>query len=153
MERAVWTPWSDCSSASVFEEEKCINLNGTLVVSDRGYNNDKYQESTVQHADLLNTVKRGPSLCFKFGSTSYKTLRNQRDLSEMGPKTVLMAYRMLGEKRQDFVAYRNGTGRVVFVATTKRGMDGCDWTITSKSGAGRQGMQKDPGSPARSFSQ
>jgi hypothetical protein len=87
----------------------------------------------ARHAELLNTVKRGPSLCFKFGSTSYKMNRQQRDISEQGPKTAFFAKRLLGEngeKTQGLVAYRSGTGRVVFLATTKPGMDNLNWTIT-----------------------
>ena len=55
------------------KDEQVINLKGTTVVSDRGYNNNEYQMNMAKHAQFLNTVKRGPSLCFKFGSTSYKT--------------------------------------------------------------------------------
>ena len=55
---------------------KAIKIGGTDLAGDRGYNDDEYYEFDDQaDLNLLNTMKRGPSLCFKFGDTKYRCNR------------------------------------------------------------------------------
>ena len=58
----------------------------TTLAGDRAYS-DKDFLAMVEKADLgfLNTVKHGPSLLYKYGSTGYKTTIKQIDVLEKGP--------------------------------------------------------------------
>jgi hypothetical protein len=91
----------------------------TTIHGDRGYNDDECFH-LIEGASMgfLNTVKRGPSLAFKFGLTRYNTNREQREISENGPVLSLGAVRSVGSAVCHFVAYRNGTGRVTFLQST-----------------------------------
>jgi hypothetical protein len=96
-----------------------LNFPMTTIHGDRGYNDDECFH-LIEGASMgfLNTVKRGPSLAFKFGLTRYNTNREQRDIPENGPVLSLGAVRSVGSVVCHFVAYRNGTGRVTFLQST-----------------------------------
>jgi len=88
----------------------------TLLGGDRGFNDDEMEKVLMNCLlELFNTVKRGPSLAYKFGNTSYKTSREQRVISEGGPSVSLGATKTVGGRTVFFTAWRNGTGRVVFL--------------------------------------
>jgi hypothetical protein len=90
------------------------------LLGDRAYNEESlFKESVSWEIEHTNTTKRGPSLPFKFGNTSYKACRSQRIIPESGPPVVLGATRAVGGRTAFFVAYRNGTGRVTFLQSTR----------------------------------
>ena len=90
------------------------------LLGDRAYNEESlFKESVSWEIEHTNTTKHGPSLPFKFGNTSYKACRSQRVIPESGPPVVLGATRAVGGRTAFFVAYRNGTGRVTFLQSTR----------------------------------
>jgi hypothetical protein len=90
------------------------------LLGDRGYNEERlFQESLSWQIEHTNTTKHGPMLAFKFGKTSYMAYRHQRVVPESGPPVVLGATRAVGGRTAFFVAYRNGTGRVTFLQSTR----------------------------------
>ena len=96
-----------------------IKFENTMLYGDRGYNDKGYFELVTSYSmDFLNTVKRGPSLPFKFGTTSYKTSISQIDILENGPMNVWGATRSIGEKTGYIVVFRNGVGRVTILQST-----------------------------------
>lgn len=64
---------------------------------------------------VTNTVKRTASLPYKFGDTRYNCVREQTVVPEVGPARVYNARKTIGGNNHYFTAYRNGTGRVVFL--------------------------------------
>ena len=96
-----------------------IKLPRTTMMGDRGYDEREFLEyADKAEMGWMTTTKRGPSLCFKFGNTKYKTCREQRDISENGPVLCLGATRAYGDLTSHLVAYRNGTGRVTFLQSS-----------------------------------
>jgi hypothetical protein len=90
------------------------------LLGNHGYNEEElFHESLSWQIEHTNTTKRGPSLAFKFGNTSYRSSRPQRVIPESGPPVVLGATRAVGGRTAFFVAYRNGTGRVTFLQSTR----------------------------------
>jgi hypothetical protein len=88
---------------------------------DRGYNDNEFDEFIARLLlDILNTVKRSPSLAFKFGNTSYKSNREQCMISENGPALSVGATRNVNGRTLYFTAWRSGTGHVTFLQSSKK---------------------------------
>jgi len=97
-----------------------LSFPDTGLGGDRGYNDEELLECFVRYLlEMLNTVKRSPTLAFTFGKTAYRESREQRKIPEGGPFLSLGATRTLGGRTIHFTAWRNGTGRVTFLQSTK----------------------------------
>ena len=69
------------------EDENKVDMKGTTLACDRGYECDEMQRDYAPAINLetVPTVKRGANMPFKFGHTSYKSTRGQVTISEDGP--------------------------------------------------------------------
>ena len=118
------------------EEDEDVDMKGTTLGADRGYEFDEMQKEFAPKHNLetVRTVKRGASLPFKFGKTSYKSVRIQETIPEAGPRTVFLAQRTLENgKKDNLVLYRSGTGRCTMIASTLPQMDGYHWNLIAKN--------------------
>jgi hypothetical protein len=111
-----------------------MNFPDTDLLGDRGYYDEKYFKTVVDLGlHTTNTVKRSPALAFKFGKTAYMPSREQRSIAEAGPAFSLGATRSIGEKTLHFVMYRNGTGRITFLQSTRPHLAANHWEYVSES--------------------
>ena len=117
------------------EEDHQVDMMGSNLNSDRGYNEEALQFGFAPEVNLnmTSTVKRGPSLPFKFGQTKYKCRRPQRQIPEDGPRTVFLARCSKATPPSNLVLYRSGTGRCTMVSSTLEKMDGSHWNLIAKS--------------------
>lgn len=100
-----------------------LSFPDTVFGGDRGYNENELDAFMSKLLfDILNTVKRSPSLAFKFGNTAYKANREQRVISENGPALSIGATRNANGRILYFTAWRSGTGRVTFLQSSKRSL-------------------------------
>ncbi len=91
----------------------------TLLNGDRGYNEEtSFFLSEKVGLGFVHTTKRGPSLCFVFGTVNYKTSREQWCISKNGPMLSLRATRAIGNTTLHLVLYRNGTGRIAILQSS-----------------------------------
>jgi len=97
-----------------------LHFPDTGLGGDRAYNDEELTQCLSKYLlNLLNTVKRGPGLAYKFGKTSYPENREQRVIPEGGPSLSLGATRTVNRRTLFFTAWRSGTGRVTFLQSTK----------------------------------
>ena len=123
------------------EEPSGLDLHGAMFEGDRGYNDDSFHEFiTNVNANPFNTVKRSPKQLFNWGNTKFRANREQKIVSEQGPRTVFAAKRKINNKEQCQVLFRSGTGRCVLLSTTQKEMEFNNWTITFKSENDRFGF-------------
>jgi hypothetical protein len=58
-----------------------IEMQGSMIHGDRGYNDDKFLcFCSSINASVLFTVKRRPTLPFSFGSTGYRSIQDQQQM-------------------------------------------------------------------------
>ena len=113
-----------------------VNLHGTTMHGNRGFNGDECFEFCDDHdVDSVNACKRAPPLPFVFGNTKNKTKTMQKKISECGPKTVYGARRQLSKNSREshLILCCTGAGRCVMLTSTKPGMDGSQWNIVPRS--------------------
>lgn len=116
-----------------------VLMSGAMIHGDRGYNDDAFlQFCNAIKASVFFTVKRGPTLPYSFGSTHYKCNRDQQVIPENGCQTVYCASRIIDGKKLYFSGYRNGTGRVVFFASSSLSYAGTKWSIILKKQCDRR---------------
>ena len=71
---------------------------GRASFGDTGYNdNASLNQHESMRLVILNTTKRGLSLCFTFGKTRSKTAREQCEIPESGPFLSVGATRSIGK--------------------------------------------------------
>jgi hypothetical protein len=107
-----------------------VLMEGAMIHGDRGYNDDAFLRFCSKiNASLFFTVKRGPTLPYSFGSTAYRCNIDQQVIPENGCQTAYLASRLIDGNKLFFTGYRNGTGRVVFFATSAPNLAGTKWSI------------------------
>ena len=102
------------------EDDKQVDFRNCIFSGDRGYNDPEQTDFvTSRNGHIFNTVKRGPSLCFKWGNCNYRTQHDQKPISEHGPSTVFGAEKKSNNKTIHQVLFRMGTGRNVMTQSTE----------------------------------
>ena len=106
------------------KEDHQVDMKGSSLNSDRGYNEDalQFDYSPGVNLNMTSTVKRGPSLPFKFGKTRYKCHHHQVQISEEGPRSVFLARCSKATPSSNLVLYQIGTGRCTMVSSTMEQM-------------------------------
>jgi len=94
------------------------NFGNALLGNDRGYHESRlFVLLALVALQLLNTVKRGPSFPFKWGTTSYITTKFQKVIPVNGLMAVDGARKVgiLHDRPLSMTADRSGAGRVTFL--------------------------------------
>ena len=111
------------------ERERLIYMNGGIINGDRGYEFD-----ANINCHTFNTTKRRSTLPFTFGNCKSQST-NQHVISETGCQSVYHAKaKALQDKNTivELLAYRSGTGKVVFTSSTKKDHSATRWTAVIK---------------------
>ncbi len=96
-----------------------MTFDGTLLFGDRGYNKEKYFYLKKEVGlGFVHTTKRGPFLCFIFGTVNYKTSREHQCISENGPMLSIGATSAIVDTKSHLVLYSNGTGHVAILQSS-----------------------------------